>query len=62
MDWRLHHIGKEAAGGFVAATKANEVLARAGVPNRVKVGSYASLEQVVDFLRKQGVRDVRDSA
>lgn len=62
MDWRLHHIGKEAASGFVAATKANEVLARADVPNRVKVSSYASLEQVVDFLRKQGVRDVRDSA
>jgi hypothetical protein len=62
MDWRLHHIGKEAASGFVAATKANEVLARAEVPNRVKPGSYASLEQVVDYLRKQGVRDVRDSA
>jgi len=62
MDWRLHHVGKEAAGGFVAATKANEVLARAGVPNRMKVGSYAALEQVVDYLRKQGVRDVRDSA
>lgn len=62
IDWRLHHIGKEAASGFVAATKANEVLARAGVPNRLKAGSYAALEQVADFLRKKGVRDVRDSA
>jgi len=61
-DWRLHHIGKEAASGFVAATKANEVLARAKLPNRIKPGSYAALEQVTDYLRKQGVRDARDSA
>jgi hypothetical protein len=62
IDWRLHHIGKEAASGFVAATKANEILTRSGLPNRVKPGSYAALEQVADYLRKKGVRDVRDSA
>jgi hypothetical protein len=62
IDWRLHHIGKEAASGFVAATKANEVLERANVPNRIKSGSYVALEQVADYLRKQGVSDVRDSA
>jgi len=62
IDWRLHHIGKEAASGFVAATKANEVLAKANFPNRIKPNSYAALEQVTDYLRKQGVRDARDSA
>lgn len=62
LDWRLHHIGKEAASGFVAATKANEVLERAGVPNRIKSGSYVALEQVTDYMRKQGVSDIRNSA
>lgn len=62
IDWRLHHVGKEAASGFVAATKANEVLARSGLPNRLKPESYAALEQVTDYLRQKGVRDVRDSA
>jgi hypothetical protein len=62
IDWRLHHVGKEAASGFVAATKANEVLERANVPNRIKPGSYVALERVADYLRKQGVRDIRDSA
>ena len=62
LDWRLHHVAKEAASGYVAATKANEVLVRAGMPNRVKPESYASLELVADQLRSQGVRDARDSA
>ncbi len=62
VDWRLHHIGKQAASGFVAATKANEILGRAGVANRVRPDSFAALEQVTDYLRKQGVRDARDSA
>jgi hypothetical protein len=62
IDWRLHHVGKEAASGFVAATKANEVLERANIPNRVKSGSYVALERATDHLRKQGVRDARDSA
>jgi hypothetical protein len=62
VDWRLHHVGKEAASGYVTATKANEVLAAAGLPNRIKAESYASLEQVTDYLRKQAVGDARDSA
>jgi hypothetical protein len=62
IDWRLHHVGKEAASGFVTATKANEVLARSGAANRLKPESYAALEQVADFLRQKGVRAVRDSA
>jgi hypothetical protein len=61
-DWRLHHVGKEAAGAYVAASKANEVLEKAGSPNRIKLESYASLEQVTDFLRAQGVGEARNSA
>lgn len=62
IDWRLHHVGKEAASGFVAATKANEILSRSNLANRLKPESYAALEQVTDYLRQKGVRDVRDSA
>jgi hypothetical protein len=62
LDWRLHHVGKDAASGFVAATKANEVLERADVSNRIKSGTYVALEQVSDFLRKQGIQDLRHSA
>jgi hypothetical protein len=62
LDWRLHHVAKEAASGYVAATKANEVLEKSGLPNRLKPETYASLEQVADQLRGQGVRDARDSA
>lgn len=62
VEWRLHHVGKEAASGYVTATKANEVLEHAGLPNRIKAESYAHLEQVADYLRQQGVRDARDSA
>lgn len=62
VEWRLHHIGKEAASGYVSASKANEALARAGVPNRIKADNYARLEEVMDYLRRQGVADVRDSA
>jgi hypothetical protein len=62
IDWRLHRIEKDAASGFVAASKANEVLERAHVPNRIKAGGYAALKQVSAYLRKQGVREIRDSA
>ena len=52
--WRLHHIAKQAAGSYVTATKANEVLATTDLPNRIKTDGYAALEQVADFLRTRG--------
>ncbi len=62
LDWRLHHLAKQAASGYVAATKANELLARSQLPNRLRPESFAALEQVAEHLRRQGVRDARDSA
>jgi len=49
--WRLHHVENAAAAAHVTALKANEVLAAAGVNNRVPTEGYESLQQVADFLR-----------
>jgi len=61
-DWRFHQIAKDAASAFVTATKANEVLAAAKMPNRVETEGYRSLEQVAEFMRSSGPDGVRDSA
>lgn len=60
--WRLNHIAKRAASAHVTALKANEVLASAGLPNRIKVDGYEALEQVAELLRTEGVSRARDSA
>ncbi len=60
--WRLNHVAKQAASAYVTASKANEVLSRAGVVERVKVDGYASLEQVAEFLRAEQPAGARDSA
>lgn len=61
--WRLNHIAKQAAHGYVTAIKANEVLAQARVSNRIKTEGFEALEQVAEFLRTQGAPSgVRDSA
>lgn len=61
--WRLNHVAKQAARGYVSAIKANEVLAQAGVPNRLKTQGFEALEQVAEFLRTHGAPSgVRDSA
>lgn len=60
--WRLNHIAKQAASAYVTATKANEILATAGLTNRVKTEGYVALEQVAEFLRTRGSEGVRDSA
>jgi hypothetical protein len=52
--WRLNHIAKQAASAYVTATKANEILAAAGLANRIKTEGYVALEQVAEFLRTQG--------
>jgi hypothetical protein len=61
-SWRLHHIAKSAASAFVTASKANELLARSDLPNRIRTEGYAALEQVAEFLRAQGPQGARDSA
>lgn len=61
-SWRLNHIAKQAASAHVTATKANEVLAQAGLAERVKTEGYASLEQVAEQLRTRGAEGVRDTA
>ncbi len=60
--WRLNHIAKQAASAYVTATKANEVLARAGLPERVKTEGYAALEQSAELLRTGQPENVRDTA
>jgi hypothetical protein len=60
--WRLNHIAKQAASAYVTATKANEVLARAGLPERVKTEGYVALEQTAELLRTQQPENVRDTA
>jgi hypothetical protein len=60
--WRLNHIAKQAASAYVTATKANEILATAGLTNRVKTEGYVALEQVAEFLRTRGSEGIRDSA
>jgi hypothetical protein len=54
QSWRLNHIAKQAASGYVVATKANELLADAGLKNRIKTDGYVALERVAEFLRTQG--------
>jgi hypothetical protein len=60
--WRLHHVARAAASARVLATKANELLARARVPNRVHPEGYAALEQAAELLRTRGPAGARDSA
>lgn len=60
--WRLNHVAKQAASAYVTASKANELLATAELPNRIKTDGYAALEQVAEFLRTRGPGTVRDSA
>jgi hypothetical protein len=60
--WRLHHVARDAASAHVLATKANELLTRARVPNRVHPAGYAALEQAAELLRAWGAAGARDSA
>lgn len=60
--WRLHHVARRAASAHVLATKANELLANARVPNRVHPEGYAALEQSAELLRAGGPAGARDSA
>ena len=60
--WRLNHIAKQAASAYVTAAKCNEVLAAAGLPNRIKTEGYAALEQVAELSRTPGPEGARDSA
>lgn len=53
-SWRLNHIAKQAAVAQVTALKANEILASAGVPNRIKPQGYDALERVTEFLLSRG--------
>lgn len=62
QKWRLNHIAKQAASAYVTATKANEVLARASLPERVKTEGYATLEQTAELLRTQQPDNMRDTA
>lgn len=52
--WRLNHIARRAASAYVVATKSNELLAAAGLKNRIKTDGYVALEQVAEFLRTSG--------
>jgi hypothetical protein len=61
-SWRLNHIAKQAASAYVTATKANEVLATAGLSDRIKTAGYVALEQAAEFLRTRDAETVRDSA
>lgn len=61
-SWRLNHIAKQAASAYVTATKANEVLAAAGLPHRIKTEGYIALEQTAEFLRTHDPETARDSA
>jgi len=60
--WRLNHIAKQAASGYVTATKANEALAATDLPNRIKIDGYVALEQVAEFIRTHNPGSVRESA
>jgi hypothetical protein len=60
--WRLNHIAKQTASAYMTATKANEIVVNADLPNRIKTEGYVALEQVAEFLRTRGAGGVRDSA
>jgi hypothetical protein len=60
--WRLNHIAKQAASSYVTATKANEILQRAGMVERTKTEGYAALEQVAELLRTHQPENIRDTA
>jgi hypothetical protein len=60
--WRLNEIAKQAASAYVTGSKANEVLAVAGVPEQVKLDGYEALQRVAELLRERGGEDVRETA
>jgi hypothetical protein len=60
--WRLNHVAKQAASSYVTATKANEVLAQAGLGERLKTEGYVALEQIAELLRTNQPENVRDTA
>jgi hypothetical protein len=60
--WRLNHVAKQAASSYVTATKANEILERAGMVERIKTEGYEALEQVAELLRAHQPENVRDTA
>jgi hypothetical protein len=60
--WRLNEIAKQAASAYVTASKANEVLAAADMPERVKLHGYEALQRVAELLRTRGGEDVRETA
>lgn len=60
--WRLNDIAKQAASSYVTASKANEVLARAGLTERINVEGYAALEQVAELLRTSQPKHIRHTA
>ena len=60
--WRLNHVAKQAASSYVTATKANEILARAGLVERIRIEGYAALEQIAELLRTHQPENVRDTA
>jgi hypothetical protein len=60
--WRLNHIARQAASSYVTATKANEILQRAGMVKRTKTEGYEALEQVAELLRTRQPENIRDTA
>ena len=60
--WQLNHVAKQAASSYVTATKANEILERAGMIERIKTEGYEALEQVAELLRTNRPENVRDTA
>lgn len=60
--WRLRHVSQEAASAHVLGAKANELLAAAGMPERIHTDGYASLEQAVEYLRSHTGAGARDTA
>jgi hypothetical protein len=60
--WRLHDVARNAASAHVLATKANELLLRAELSNRIHTEGYAALEQAAEFVRTRGPSGARDSA
>lgn len=49
--WRLHHVARRAGEGFIAATKANQILAQAGIPERIHTSGYEALQRTAEHLR-----------
>ena len=50
IPWRLHDVSRDAYAAALLASKANEVLAAAGVTTRIKTAGYEALAQTADLL------------